>query len=41
MGGIQPSPNQAWVTMSIPRMIMMPSQNDGMPMPAMLKARTV
>ena len=40
MGGIQPAPNHAWVMISSPRMIMIPSQNEGMPMPAMLNART-
>ena len=40
MGGIQGVPQSAWVTFKSTRMIRMPSQNEGVARPAMLKART-
>ena len=40
MGGIQGEPNHALDVIRMPRMIRMPSQNDGMATPAMEKART-
>ncbi len=40
MGGIQGMPNHALVAMRIMRMMRIPSQNDGMAMPAIENART-
>ena len=41
MGGIHGSPKKCWVLINSPRMINMPSQNDGMAMPAMANPLTM
>jgi hypothetical protein len=40
MGGIHGLPNQAFDVIRMPRMIRMPSQNEGMATPAIEKPRT-
>ena len=40
MGNIHGLPNQTWVKIRIPRMIMIPSQKDGIAMPAIANVRT-